>query len=168
MKVGIIEPDPQITRETQVQTTETIRQKDEGQIVIIDKIHRAIGMIEMIEEDRTMIEIALHTEEIQVITATVPRTGEMTIVIIMTVQTIATAKINDMNAILVTSRTDDTTHRMTSEVLPHTEGTTIIPIHNVVQVHIRTYKIRTLLLCQNRGNLFDRDLQVLTQVKHIW
>ena len=139
MMVETIDISLRTTGETRILIIETIRPKDESQIVIIDKIHRAIGMIEMIEEDRTMIEITLHTEEIQVITATVPRTGEMTIVIIMTVQTIATAKINDMNAILVTSRTDDITHRMTNEVLPRTVGTTtIILIHNVAKVHIRT------------------------------
>ena len=139
MIVETIDISLRTTGETRILIIETIRPKDENQIVIIDKIHRAIGMIEMIKEDRTMIEIALHTEEIQVTTATVLHTGEMTIVITTTVQTIVIAKIDGMLVILVMNRTDDITHRMTSEVLPHTEGTTtIIPIHNVVQVHTRT------------------------------
>ena len=138
MIVETIDISLRTTGETRILIIETIRPKDENQIVIIDKIHRAIGMIGMIEEDRTMIEITLHTEEIQVTTATAPHTGEMTIVITMTVQTIATAKIDDMIVILATIKTDDITHRMINEALPRTEGTTIIPIHNVAQVHIRT------------------------------
>ena len=139
MMVETIDISLRTTGETRILIIETIRPKDESQILIIDKIHRAIGMIEMIEEDRTMIEITLHTEEIQVTTATVLHTGEMTIVITTTVQTIVIAKIDGMIAILVMNRTDDITHRMTNEVLPRTVGTiTIIPIHNVVQVRTRT------------------------------
>ena len=119
MMVETIDISLRTTGETRILITETIRPKDESQIVIIDKIHRAIGMIEMIEEDRTMIEIALHTEEIQVTTAIVLHTGEMIIVIIMIDQMIATAKIDDMIAILATIRTDDTTYRMINENQAH-------------------------------------------------
>ena len=125
------------TGEIQIPTTETIRPKDESQIAITGKIHRAIGMIEMIEEDQVLIGIAPHTGGTQATIATALRTGEMTTVITMTVQTIVTAKIDDMIAILVMNRTDDTLHRMTDEVNPHTEGITT-PTHIVVKVHIRT------------------------------
>ena len=127
------------TRETRIPIIEIIRQKDESQIVIIDKIHRAIGMIEITKEDRTMIETTLHTEEIQATTAMVPRTGGMTTIIITTVQTIVTAKIDDTIVILVMNRIDDITNRMINEALPRTEGTTItiIPIRNDTRVHIQ-------------------------------
>ena len=139
MIVETIDISLRTTGETRILIIETIRPKDESQIVIIDKIHRAIGMIGMIKEDRTMIEITLHTEEIQVTTATVLHTGEMTIVITTTVQTIVIAKIDGMIVILATIKTDDTTHRMINEALPRTEGTTtIIPIRNDARVPIRT------------------------------
>ena len=141
MIVETIDISLRTTGETRILIIETIRPKDENQIVIIDKTHRAIGMIGMIKEDRTMIEIALHTEVIQATTAIALHTGEMTTVITTTVQTIVIAKIDGMIAILVTSRTDDTTHRMTSEVPPRTVGTittTITLTHVVAKVHIRT------------------------------
>ena len=126
-------------------------------------------MIEMIKEDQTMIGITLHTGGIQAIIATALRTGEMTTVIIIIDQMIATVETDGTIVTLAMNRTDDITHRMTNEALPRSEGTTtIVPIHNDAQVHTPTQRIRTLLLCQNRGNLFDQDLQVLTQVKHIW
>ena len=129
------------TGEIQIPTTETIRPKDESQIVTIDKIHRAIGMIEIAlhtKGDR-MIETPLHIGGIQATIATALRTGGMTTVIITTVQTIVTAKIDDTIVIHVMNRIDDITHRMINEALPRTEGTTtIIPIRNDARVHIRT------------------------------
>ena len=126
----------------QIPITETIRQKDESQIVIIDKTHRAIGMTEIVllTKDDRMIETTLHTGGIQVITATDPHTGGTTTVIIMVAPTIVIAKIDGTIVILVMNRTDDITHRMTNEVHPRTVGTitTIIIVHNEVKVRIRT------------------------------
>ena len=170
MIVETIEVNLQITGEIRIPIIEPIRQKDESQIAIIDKIRRAIGTIEtpfLTKRDRIMTGTILHTGGIQVTIATSLRTGETITVITMTDQTIATVKIDDMIATLVMNRTDDITHRMTNEVHPRTKGTTItIPIQNAVRAHTGLHRTQTLSLCQNRDNPLDQDLQVQTQVRH--
>ena len=132
MIVETIDISLRTTGETRILIIETIRPKDESRIAIIDKIHRAIGMTEMIKEDRIMTDTTLHTGGIQATIATVLRTGGTTTVITMIDQTIAIVKIDDLIVILAMNRTDDITHRMTNEVHPRTEGTitAIIIVHS--------------------------------------
>ena len=144
MIVETIEVNLQITGEIQIHITGIIRQKDESQIAIIDKIRRAIGTIEtpfLTKRDRIMTGTILHTEGIQVTIVMDLRTGEMIAIITIIDRMIDIVKIDDMIATLVMIKTDDTTHRMTNEVHPRIEGittTTIIIVHSEIKVRIRT------------------------------